>query len=87
MLNEMAFHMFVHLCVCQQQHIFPPDRAQRSIELLPVMRQQLTTGTSNEDRRLEGVDHWPRWLDMAAVIGRLCFPSTGIKGHFAGQRH
>lgn len=29
----------------------------------------------------------PRWLDMKAVIGWLCFPSTGIIGHFTSRCH
>lgn len=65
----------------------PHDCTFRSFKLFTAMKQQLMTETPNEDRWWMGVDPWPWWLDMVAVIGRLCFPSTGITAHFAGQRH
>lgn len=54
---------------------------------LPWWWSNNVTEMLNEDRWLMGADPWPRWLDMGTVIGRLCFPSTSIMGHFAGQRH
>lgn len=46
--------------------------------LSSMMRHKQMTGPPNEERWWRCADLWPRWLDMHALIGWLCFSSTGI---------
>jgi len=65
----------MRVCVKHLQHV----------RWAPSVSSQLMIETPNEDGWWDG--SWspdPQWLDTAAVIGRLCFPLTGITGHFAG---